>query len=88
MMYLRPSEHPLAQLWLAQFCTSEDRALASQLINQINLVSGRDFESGIESALIGLQTQCNATIAVYPVTPKVLQRSKQRLLVRRHEIRL
>lgn len=68
MMYLRLSEHPLAQLWLAQFCTSEDRALASQLINQIKLVSGRDFESGIESALKRLQTQCNATIAVYPIT--------------------
>lgn len=66
---LRLSEHHLSQEWLAQFGTNEDRALASQLINQIKLVSGRDFESGIESALSGLQASRGATIAVYPVTP-------------------
>ncbi len=65
----RLSEHQLSQNWLAQFRSSEDRALAEQLINQIKLVSGRDFESGIESALDRLQVQCSATIAVYPVTP-------------------
>lgn len=66
---LRLSEHRLSQEWLAQFRPNEDRALASQLINQIKLVSGRDFESGLESALRGLQARCDATIAVYPITP-------------------
>jgi hypothetical protein len=66
---LRLSEHRLSQEWLAQFRPNEDRALASQLINQIKLVSGRDFESGLESALSGLQASCGDTIAVYPVTP-------------------
>lgn len=66
---LRLSEHPLSQKWLAQFHTSEDRALAAQLLNQLKLVSAREFEAGIETALIELQTRLKATIAVYPIGP-------------------
>lgn len=66
---LRLSEHPLSQKWLARFLTSKDRALASQLLNQLKLVSARDFEAGIETASIELQTRLKATIAAYPVGP-------------------
>ena len=66
---LRLSEHPFSQKWLAQFRTSEDRAQAAQLLNQLKLVSAREFETGIEQALTKLQTSLQATIAVYPVAP-------------------
>ena len=69
--FLRLSEHPLSQQWLAQFRTSEDRSLAAQLINQLKLVSSREFEAGIERVLINLQSQLQATIAVYPITPPI-----------------
>lgn len=69
--FLRLSEHPLSQQWLAQFRTSEDRGLAAQLINQIKLVSSREFEAGIEQALTNLQTQLQTTIAVYPIAPPI-----------------
>jgi hypothetical protein len=64
---LRLSEHQLSQKWLAQFRSNEDRAQAAQMLNQLKLVSTREFESGIELALTNLQTKLNATIAVYPV---------------------
>lgn len=66
---LRFSEHPLSQKWIAQFHTSEDRARAARLLNLLKLVSGREFEVGIERALSELQVRLNTTIAVYPVTP-------------------
>lgn len=66
---LRLSEHRLSQQWLTQFHTSEDRARAAQLLNQLKLVSGREFQAGIEQALMKLQAHLNTTIAVYPVTP-------------------
>ncbi len=68
---LRLSEHPLSQKWLARFHSSGDRALAAQLLNQLKLVSAREFEAGIETALIELQTRLKATIAVYPVGPAI-----------------
>lgn len=70
-MRLRLSEHPLSKIWLNQFHTCEDKARASQLLNQIKLVSTRDFETGIEHALIALQEKLNATIAVYPIGPPI-----------------
>jgi hypothetical protein len=66
---LRLSEHLLSQQWLAQFHTSEDRNRAAQLLNQLKLVSTREFEAGIERVLTKLQSRLNTTIAVYPVTP-------------------
>jgi hypothetical protein len=66
---LRLSEHPLSQQWLARFRTTEDRRWATQLLDQLKLVSARDFESGIERALIDLQVRLQATIAVYPIAP-------------------
>jgi hypothetical protein len=69
---LRLSDHPSSQRWLAQFRTSEDRALATQLLNLLKLVSAREFEAGIEQALANLQKRINATIAVYPVAPRRL----------------
>lgn len=69
--FLRLSEHPLSQQWLAQFRTSEDRVLAAQLINQLKLVSSREFEAGIEQALTNLQSQLQTTIAVYPIAPPI-----------------
>lgn len=68
---LRLSEHSLSQQWLAQFRTSEDRGLAAQLLNQLKLVSSREFEAGIEQALTNLQTKLQATIAVYPIAPPI-----------------
>jgi hypothetical protein len=67
--FLRLSEHPLSQKWLAQCRTSRDRALAAQLLNLLKLVSVREFEGEIEGALIELQKRVNATIAVYPIAP-------------------
>jgi hypothetical protein len=69
--YLRLSEHPVSQQWLAQFCTSEDRAQAAQLLNLLKLVSAREFEAGIEQALTKLQARLQATIAVYPIAPPI-----------------
>lgn len=66
---LRLSEHPLSQKWLAQFRTSEDRAQAAQLLNQLKLVSARDFETGVEQVLTQLQARLQATIAIYPIAP-------------------
>jgi len=68
---LRLSEHPLSQQWLAQFRTSEDRGLATQLLNQVKLVSAREFEVGIEQALTDLQARLQSTIAVYPIAPPI-----------------
>lgn len=62
------SEHELSEVWLDQFQTSKDRALAKQLINQLKLVSGRDFETGIEDALCNLQHRLRQTIGVYPIS--------------------
>ena len=73
MQLLRLSEHHLSQQWLAQFHTSKDRALAAQLLNLIKLVSGREFESSIESSIILLQKKVDSTIAVYPVSPPLPQ---------------
>jgi len=70
-LLLRLSEHPLSQKWLAQFRTSEDRALAAQLLNQLKLVSAREFEVGIEAELTKLQRKLQATIAVYPIDPQI-----------------
>lgn len=69
--FLRLSEHPLSQQWLAQFRTSEDRGLAAQLLNQLKLVPSREFEAGIEQALTDLQKKLQATIAVYPIAPPI-----------------
>lgn len=69
--FLRLSEHPLSQQWLARFRTSEDRGLAAQLLNQLKLVSSREFEAGIEQALTDLQKKLQATIAVYPIAPPI-----------------
>ena len=66
---LRLSEHPLSQHWITQFCTYTDRAVASDFLNQLKLVSNREFETSIEGALITLQTKLNSTIAVYPIAP-------------------
>jgi hypothetical protein len=66
---LRLSEHPLSYQWLAQFRKSDDRGHAAQLLNHIKLVSTREFEVSIESAIIQLQKKLNQTIAVFPVTP-------------------
>lgn len=68
---LRLSEHPLSQKWLAQFRTNKDRAQAAQLLNQLKLVSARDFEVGIEQELTQLQARLQATIAVYPIAPRM-----------------
>lgn len=68
---IRLSEHVLSQKWLAQFRTSEDRARAAQILNQLKLVSVREFEGAIEQALINLQTTLQATIAVYPIAPPI-----------------
>jgi hypothetical protein len=57
------SDHPLSQKWLSQFSTSYDRAQASQLLNQLTLVSTRQFETGIEQALTELQKRLKADIA-------------------------
>lgn len=70
---LRLSENELSLEWLAQFQNSRDRALATQLINQLKLVSGRDFETGIEEALCALQRKLNSTIAVYPIGPPLAE---------------
>ena len=66
---LRLSEHSVSQQWLTQFRASEERGLGAQLLNQLKLVSIREFETGIEHALTELQARLNSTIAVYPVTP-------------------
>jgi hypothetical protein len=65
------SEHALSGGWTAQFRNSRDRALAAQLLNRLKLVSTREFESAIESALIELQKRVNSTIAVYPIAPPI-----------------
>jgi hypothetical protein len=52
-----------------RFRSGKDRALASQLLNQLKLVSAREFEAGIEAKLTWLSTKVNSTIAVYPVIP-------------------
>ena len=69
--FLRLSEHPLSQKWLAQFHTPEDRGLAAQLLNQLKLVSTREFEAGIEQGLTDLQRKLGVTIAVYPIAPTI-----------------
>jgi hypothetical protein len=61
------SEHSLSQRRLAQFRTSDDRALAAQLLNQLKLVSARELYTIIEQSLTCLQKRLNATIAVYPI---------------------
>jgi hypothetical protein len=65
---VRLSEAPLSGIWLRQFKTARDQALAAQLLNQLKLVSGREFESAISDSLVKLQNQLNATIAVYPIS--------------------
>ena len=69
--FLRLSEHPLSQRWVSQFKTSYDRTRASQLLNQLKLVSAREFETGIEQILITLQKRVDATLAVYPIMPPI-----------------
>lgn len=66
-MLLRLSEHSLSQEWISQFRSSEDRAVATQLVNQLKLVSASEFETGIEHSIAALQNQLNTTAAVYPV---------------------
>ena len=66
---LRLSEHPLSQQWLARLITSEDRVIAAGLLDRLKLVSGREFEVGIEQALKKLQKRLRSTIAVYRVSP-------------------
>lgn len=66
--FLRLSEHSFSQQWLAQFYTPKDRALAVQLLNQLKLVSTREFEAGIELLLTNLQNKLQAPIAVYPIS--------------------
>jgi len=63
------SEHQLAKNWISQFNTPNDRALASQLLNQLKFVSEREFESNIEKELVKLQRNINKRIAVYPIAP-------------------
>jgi hypothetical protein len=70
---LRLSEHPASQKWLLQFGTEKDRNLAAHLLNQLKLVSLREFESNIEKALSNLQSELNETIAVYPVAPPIFE---------------
>lgn len=67
MIYVRLSDMTLAQNWLAQFTTPEDRNKAKNLLNSLKYVSGREFEDAIASQLVNLQVKLNATIAVYPV---------------------
>ncbi|MBF0294194.1 MAG: hypothetical protein HQL96_03320 [Magnetococcales bacterium] len=69
--FLRLSEHQKSQQWIAQFYDSKDRALATQLINQLKLVSNREFECGIEQAITRLHDDLKARIAVYPVAPPI-----------------
>jgi len=66
---LRLSEHPLSQNWVAQFSKCTDRAVASDFLNQLKLVSNREFETCIERNLVTLQAKLNETIAVYPIAP-------------------
>ncbi|MHB8226760.1 phosphoribosyltransferase-like protein [Acidithiobacillus sp.] len=68
---MRLSEHTLSQKWLAQFRTSNDRALGAQMLNQLKLVSAREFEVGIEEVLTTLQRRLQMTIAVYPIGPPI-----------------
>jgi len=68
---LRLSEHYLSQQWLAQFRTPYDRGQGTQLLNQLKLVSSREFEAYIEESLIDLQKRLQETIAVYPVCPTI-----------------
>jgi DNA-binding MarR family transcriptional regulator len=41
------------------------------MLNQLKLVSSREFEAGIEQALTGLQSRLQETIAVYPIAPPI-----------------
>jgi hypothetical protein len=59
---------PLGRNWLRQFKTARDQALAAQLLKQLKLVSGREFESAISESLVSLQNRLGKTIAVYPVS--------------------
>lgn len=68
-MMLRLSEHNLSKKWLAQFRDSKDRALATQFIDGLRLISLRELEASLASAIVSLQERLDKTIAVYPVTP-------------------
>ncbi len=71
MYQIRLSESPTSINWLAQFKTALDRALAKQLLDQLKLVSSREFETSIEGELIRLQKRLKKRIAVYPIVPPV-----------------
>lgn len=68
---MRLSEHYLSQQWLAQFHTSKDRGLATQLLNQLKLITTREFEAGIELLVTNLQKDLQSTIAVYPISSPI-----------------
>lgn len=69
------SDTDLAQEWLNQFETIQDRSSARILLNSLKYISNTDFESYIHSTLSNLQNSLNARLAVYPViepTPKAI----------------
>lgn len=68
---LRLSDSELGQKWLLQFGSSNDRALASQILNQLKLVGLREFELSIDQTLMRLQKKLKSRLAVYPIVPPV-----------------
>lgn len=62
------SEHKLSIEWLSQFKTSKDKALATQLLDQLILVSESVYKEEIDKNLNELQQKLNTKIAVYPVS--------------------
>lgn len=69
---MRLSEYMLSKNWLAQFRTSKYKALGAQLLNQLKIVSAVSSRQVLnKQTLTELQTELQASIAVYPIAPPV-----------------
>ncbi|MBM7322707.1 hypothetical protein JS562_06155 [Agrobacterium sp. S2] len=68
---LRMGLDPLVGDWLTNFDNASDQAVARSLLDQLKLVSAREFETQITKQLLKLQSELGERIAVYPVrTPQ------------------
>lgn len=68
---LRMELHPLVGDWLTNFDNAGDQAVARSLLDQLKLVSAREFETQLTKQLSKLQAKLGERIAVYPVrTPQ------------------
>ena len=66
-MILRVSETSEAKNWIKQFKSESDKSTAVSLLDSLQYISTREYESSLEQKLLDLQSSLNTRIAVYPV---------------------